>query len=49
MRRKLGKYELIRKLGRGATSTVYLARDAFAGRDVAIKVLPAAFTAEDLR
>ena len=46
MRRKLGKYELIRKLGRGATSTVYLARDAFAGRDVAIKVATPEFLAD---
>ncbi len=38
MRRKLGKYELIRKLGAGASSSVYLARDPFARRDVAIKV-----------
>src|SRR5512145_3488341 len=35
----LGKYRLIRKLGQGATSTVYLGHDPFAGRDVAIKVL----------
>ncbi len=38
MVKKLGKYELIRKLGEGATSTVYLGRDPFAQRDVAIKV-----------
>jgi serine/threonine protein kinase len=35
----LGKYHLIRKLGQGATSTVYLGHDPFADRDVAIKVL----------
>jgi serine/threonine protein kinase len=34
---KIGKYEVIRKLGEGATSSVYLARDPFANRDVAIK------------
>ena len=38
MSKKLGKYELIKKLGEGATSTVYLGRDPFAQRDVAIKV-----------
>ena len=38
MKKKLGKYELIRKLGDGATSTVYLGRDPFAQRNVAIKV-----------
>lgn len=35
----LGKYEVIKKLGQGATSTVYVAYDSFAGRMVAIKVL----------
>ncbi len=35
---KIGKYELVGELGRGATSTVYLGRDPFAQRDVAIKV-----------
>jgi len=35
----LGKYEIVTKLGQGATSTVYLAYDAFAGRMVAIKLL----------
>lgn len=34
-----GKYRIIRKLGEGATSTVYLAHDDFADRDVAIKVI----------
>ncbi len=38
MLKKLGKYEIIRELGQGATSTVYLGRDPFARRDVAIKV-----------
>lgn len=36
---RLGKYELIRKLGEGATSTVYLANDPFANRQVAVKVI----------
>jgi serine/threonine protein kinase len=34
----IGKYELIRELGRGATGKVYLADDPFAKRKVAIKV-----------
>ncbi|QKV57918.1 MAG: protein kinase [Dechloromonas sp.] len=38
MKKKLGKYDLISKLGEGATSTVHLGRDPFAQRDVAIKV-----------
>jgi len=36
---KIGKYPVIREIGSGATSRVYLARDPFVGRDVAIKVL----------
>jgi serine/threonine protein kinase len=40
---KLGKYEIIRELGSGATSTVYLALDPFTGQQVAIKLFnPAA-------
>jgi eukaryotic-like serine/threonine-protein kinase len=35
----IGKYPVIREIGRGATSRVFLARDPFAERDVAIKVL----------
>ncbi len=34
----IGKYPITREIGRGATSHVYLARDPFADRDVAIKV-----------
>jgi len=34
----LGKYPIVREIGSGATSRVYLARDTFAGREVAIKV-----------
>jgi serine/threonine protein kinase len=34
----IDKYEISSVLGSGATSTVYLAHDAFAGRQVAIKV-----------
>lgn len=38
MLKKLGKYEISKILGQGATSTVYLGRDPFAQREVAIKV-----------
>jgi len=40
---RLGVYEVIALLGRGAMGEVYRARDTRLGRDVAIKVLPAAF------
>ena len=36
---KIGKYEIRRKLGLGATSTVYLGFDPFAQREVAVKVI----------
>lgn len=35
---KIGKYDLVRVIGRGATATVYLGKDPFAQRDVAIKI-----------
>jgi serine/threonine protein kinase len=35
----IGAYEIIKELGKGATSVVYLARDQFADRQVAIKFL----------
>jgi serine/threonine protein kinase len=35
----IGKYPVIREIGSGATSRVFLARDPFAEREVAIKVL----------
>ncbi len=34
----VGKYPVLRKLGEGATSAVYLCRDPFNDRDVAVKV-----------
>lgn len=36
---KIGKYPVTREIGRGATSRVYLGRDPFANRDVAIKMI----------
>lgn len=36
---KVGKYDVLRTLGEGATSTVYLCRDFFADCDVAVKVV----------
>ncbi|MCC7483671.1 MAG: protein kinase [Burkholderiales bacterium] len=39
---RIGKYDVIRKIGDGATASVYLARDPFANREVAIKVVNSA-------
>ena len=36
---KIGKYEVIKKLGEGATSEVYLCHDPFNDRDVALKLV----------
>jgi serine/threonine protein kinase len=36
---KIGKYEVIREIGRGATSAVFLSRDPFFDREVAIKLV----------
>lgn len=36
---RLGKYELTRQIGEGATGKVYLALDTFAGREVAVKLI----------
>jgi serine/threonine protein kinase len=36
---KIGKYEIVRELGKGATSVVYEAVDPFQERNVAIKVV----------
>ena len=35
---RIGKYPIVKEIGRGATSRVYLSRDPFADREVAIKV-----------
>jgi len=37
--KQIGKYEVIRKLGDGATSEVFLCHDPFNNRDVAVKVV----------
>ena len=39
MSKKIGRFEIIRELGRGAQSVVYLARDPHLQREVAIKTL----------
>ncbi len=45
----IGKYKVVRELGRGATSVVYLAEDSFNNRQVAIKAMfsSALINAED--
>src|SRR6202035_2096878 len=46
---RLGPYELIELLGAGGMGEVYRARDARLNRHVAIKILPAAFSADHER
>ncbi|MFN0162249.1 MAG: protein kinase domain-containing protein [Burkholderiales bacterium] len=46
---RIGKYDVVGELGRGATSRVYLGRDGFAGREVAIKVFDFSDDAPDPR
>src|SRR3954466_1232244 len=36
---QIGKYEVQKQLGKGATGTVYLAKDTFTGREVALKTI----------
>ena len=43
---RLGIYEVTAKIGEGGMGEVYQARDTTLDRDVALKVLPEAFTAD---
>src|SRR6266704_4598855 len=43
---RLGPYEILAQIGEGGMGEVYRARDMKLGRDVAIKVLPATFSAD---
>jgi serine/threonine protein kinase/Tol biopolymer transport system component len=46
---RLGPYEIVAPLGAGGMGEVYRARDLRLGRDIAIKVLPSAFSADPER
>jgi len=46
---RIGKYEVIKEVGRGSTGVVYLCHDAYYGRDVAIKIYNVETGAEEQR
>jgi serine/threonine-protein kinase len=44
---KIGKYEIVRPLGKGAMGMVYLAKDTLLDRDVALKVMVASLADDE--
>jgi serine/threonine protein kinase len=46
---RLGPYEILSPIGAGGMGEVYRARDPRLGRDIAIKVLPAALASDPER